>query len=142
MKPVKFVGFLLGTIAIAPVTAHADGFSSAHTQQFRLNVPNRDLTVEAMRINQNAAARAAAAGAANGQGNSNMANVIQITENYNMVLNGDNNSLSTTGSTVDGQQVGTGFDQAANNQVQTNQNSTVAGSGNGDAAVPPLQLNP
>ncbi len=139
----------LATLAATP--AQADGFARPGTLQFRLNTPGLGVSRESLRAGLNAASaaeeRAAAAAAGGGeaadvraQSQSNMANVIQVTENYEIILNGDGNTVTTRAGGVTGTQDGTGVSQVADNTISTqSSNSTssysaTASGGNAQAA--------
>ena len=105
--------------------SYADGFSTAHTEQFKLNSNSMMATEESLRAAYNAASRSAsgsASGTTASQGSSNMANVIQTTENYSIILNGDNNTVGSQAGTVGATQTGSGVNQAADNQAATKLN--------------------
>lgn len=113
---------LLGTPA-AP--AHADSFSRPHSLQMRLNAAGMNVTRESMRSTLNREAQAVAGASASpgevkAQSQSSLANVIQLTENYEIVLNGNGNTVATTTGGVAGTQDGTGLTQRADNQIQLN----------------------
>jgi hypothetical protein len=134
---------LLSAVLGMALEARADGFSTPHTLPFKLNSAGVAISKESLRGSLNAASRANGGGSGgNAQGNSNMANVIQVTENYDIVLNGNDNVLHTGGSKVDGAQDGSGSSQSGSNQIQTNNDSNVATSSAGDATSGELILNP
>jgi len=125
-------------VAVLAVPAQAQqDFSRAHSLQFRVNSEARALNRETLRANLNAAARAAAG---TSQANSNMANVIQNTENYEIVLNGDGNTVNTATGGIKGTQDGAGLGQTADNQVNTH--STVVSARGGESNAGVTVLNP
>jgi hypothetical protein len=127
MRRPLLAGITLLVVISASENCYADGFSSAHTEAFKLNTPGRDLSVESLRISLNNSMASGGLGGGSGQANSNMDNVIQVTENYSMILNGNNNTMSmnAAATSINGQQTGNGVNQTANNQVQTNHDTTV-----------------
>lgn len=113
---------------LLPGVVHAgDGFAYPHTLPFKLNSEGMAVSRESLRLGYNNATRAAAAsgsGSATGQSNTNMANVIQTTENYEIVLNGDNNAVNTQAGQLTGTQHDSGSNQNADNQVLSNSTSS------------------
>jgi hypothetical protein len=142
---------LLTLAGIAVTPAYADGFARPGTLQFRLSTPGLGISRESLRAGLNAASaaqeRAAAAASGSGeaadvraQSQSNMANVIQVTENYEIILNGDGNTVTTRAGGVTGTQDGTGVSQVADNTISaqssnsTSSYSATASGGNAQAA--------
>lgn len=117
---------------LTPQASAQSDFSRASTQQFKLNAAGMGVSRETLRANLNAAARSAAG---TSQGNSNMANVIQNTENYEIVLNGNGNTVDTASGGIKGTQDGAGLGQTANNQIYTNSQTATAPSGTAQAGV-------
>lgn len=141
-------------VVAAPAPGLADGFSRPHTLQFKLNTPGLNVGRESLRAGLNAASaaedRASAASAGSGevsaQNQSNMANVIQVTENYEIILNGSGNNVTTRTGGVTGTQDGTGLSQGADNTISsqtstTTSNNTATASG-GNAQAAGTVLNP
>ena len=83
-------------------------------------------------------------GSASAQTQTTMNNVVQITENYEIVLNGDNNVVRGGG--YNGDQASTGTQQSSDNQVNTQSTvKNVRGSGTTtvtEKRTLPLVLNP
>ena len=136
---------LLCTTASPP--ARADGFSRPHSLQMRLAAPGMNVTRESMRGSLNREAQAvggasAAQGDVKAQSQSSMANVIQLTENYEIVLNGDGNTVSTTTGGVAGTQDGTGLTQRADNQIQLNNGGQTYANAPGGTAQAGTITNP
>jgi len=129
---------LTALLGITPSPALADGFSRPHTLQMRLSAPGLNVTRESLRATLNREAQAvggasATPGDVKAQSQSSMANVIQLTENYEIVLNGDGNTVATSTGGVAGTQDGTGLTQRADNQIQLNNGSTLANAPGGTA---------
>lgn len=106
-------------------TAHAGGFERPASLEFRLNASGMSVYREQMRQSLNASA---SGGSVQAQTQSNMSNVVQVTENYDIVLNGSNNTLNSGGG-YSGQQASTDSKQTTDNQINSNSSvATVRGS--------------
>ncbi|MEN9313996.1 MAG: hypothetical protein RIS35_389, partial [Pseudomonadota bacterium] len=112
--------------------AFAGGFETPSTLAFRMNAVGQGLYIEQLRQSLNASA--GGVGAVNAQTQSNMSNVVQITENYDIVLNGSGNTVNSGGG-YSGQQASTDSAQTTDNQINVNSNvasargsSTLSGS--------------
>ena len=117
MKASFFLPFALVAAIVAP--AHAGGFETPATLGFRLNAIGQGIYIEQLRQSLNASA--GGAGNLNAQTQSNMSNVVQITENYDIVLNGSGNTVHSGGG-YSGQQASTDTTQTTDNQINSNSN--------------------
>lgn len=125
-------GFRLATISVATALgfsvaapALAGGFERPASLEFRLNAAGMGVYREQLRQSLNAQA---SSGSIAAQTQSNMSNVVQVTENYDIVLNGDGNTINSGGG-YSGQQASTDSNQTTDNQINTNSSlATVRGS--------------
>lgn len=132
------LGWLLsGAVLLAPGAGIAGGFESTATIGFKLNAAGMNVSREQMRQNLNASSSGSGSVAAQTQ--SNMSNVVQITENYDIVLNGSGNTVNSGGG-YSGQQASTGSKQTTDNQINTQ--STLSTLGTGSASTTGTVLNP
>jgi hypothetical protein len=118
------LGLALALAAGFAPPAHAGGFDRPDTMSFSLRSPALALNRVAMRtsINNGAGSQARnmlSGSSANAQTQTNMANVVQITENYEIILNGDNNVVSTVAGGARGDQSSFDTNQRADNQVNS-----------------------
>lgn len=126
-----------GAVLLAPAAGIAGGFESTATLGFKLNAAGMNVSREQMRQNLNASASGSGSVAAQTQ--SNMSNVVQITENYDIVLNGTGNTVNSGGG-YSGQQATTGSKQTTDNQINTQ--STLSTAGSGSTSTGAAVLNP
>ena len=117
MKTSSLVPVALMIAVSTPV--HAGGFETPATLGFRMNAVGQGLYIEQLRQSMNASA--GGVGAVNAQTQSNMSNVVQITENYDIVLNGSGNTVHSGGG-YSGQQASTDSAQTTDNQINANSN--------------------
>lgn len=142
---VRVFGGLACVMAMGfPATARADGFATPHTLPFKLNSSGLAVQRESLRANLNASGAGASSGAGDstGQANSNMANVIQVTENYEIILNGSGNTVTTQAGKLDSVQDGTELTQRADNEIRANNQTSVTTTSSGSGAVQSSVLNP
>jgi hypothetical protein len=128
MKPLICAVVLL---LAAPYPCLANSFTQETSMVFKLNNPSLQLSSENTRFAFN---RASASGTGSGGGSGltvngtyydkyqyqnaqPMNNVIQVTENYEIILNGDNNTVSTTGAVLNVEQQSEGSTQDTGNAL-------------------------
>lgn len=109
----------------------ANSFTQETSMVFRMNNPALQLSAENTRLAANRASSSSGGGGGSGGLTVNgtyydkyqyqyaqpMNNVIQVTENYEIILNGDNNTINTTGAVLNVDQQSDGSTQDTGNSL-------------------------
>lgn len=116
-------------IVLLPAQALATGWGEQVPLQFKLMRTGAGQTNESLRLAYNrdlGRSGGSGSGSSQGQFQSNMNNVIQVTETYEIILNGDNNTVSTKGTVLNGEQASGETTQDGTNTVSANNKTQIS----------------
>ncbi|MCP4210212.1 MAG: hypothetical protein GY764_01920 [Halieaceae bacterium] len=125
----RILGSLIGLLLpLGSQSLVAAGWGEQQSLQFRLIGMGRYNESLRLNFNQYAATSGSAGGSYLDESQSediaNQNNVIQITENYEIVLNGDSNLVDTKGTVLNGEQDSETTSQDGNNALSSNTSRT------------------